>query len=299
MEETSQQAPENRIRISCPHCGANFRVDPAAVPPEGATAVCKRCARRFAVPGSGTGHGPERAVSPPSENESSFTCPKCGHRQPQPFTCYACGASMMPKEASVPAVEVEPSRGNPLSVPGFGEIVVRARFKPSDWWMHFARPRVTIDGMDYQMEWGVRSFEVPEGDCMVTADSRIMTRSVGRGTMTVRVTSSEKMYLDYYPQAQSGGLPGALRKASLAEGLLWRSLVKSVRPEGKGKFSRKAVIISLLVAGPLGLIPLWRSDAFSRTVKIAITAAMGLATYWMISKLSIPKGSSLMQYRMP
>jgi predicted Zn finger-like uncharacterized protein len=299
MEETGRQAPENRLRISCPHCGANFRVDPAAIPPEGATAVCKSCARRFPVPGSGTGPAPEPAVRSASEGDPAFTCPTCGHRQPQPFTCYACGASMMPKEVSAPAAGVKPSQGNPLSVPGFGEIVVRARFKPSDWWMHFARPRVVIDGMDYRMEWGVRSFEVPEGDCAVSVDSRVLTRSVRRGMMTVRVASSEKIYLDYYPQAQSGALPGALRKASLAEGLLWRGRVRSDRPEGKGMLSRKAVIISLLVLGPLGLIQLWRSEAFSRTAKIAITAAMGLAAYWMISKISIPKGSSLMQYRMP
>jgi predicted Zn finger-like uncharacterized protein len=297
---------DRMMRVLCPQCGAGYRVDRDAVPAEGATASCRKCGRRFSItksadgPASGSSGTPPAAAETP--RETRFTCPRCGHRQTQPYNCYACGAAITPRESSPSAAEVPDAAAHasgaasPLGLV-MGEIVVRTRFETSDWLLNFARPRVSLDGMEYHTGWGVHAFQVPDGDCTVVIDYKYFLKPYGRGTLNVHVSPAEKVYVDYRPRASSASAAVAIRKASTAEGLLWRIEPKSDRPSGKGMYSRKAVIISLIVMGPLGLYQLWKSEAFSTRVKIVITAVMVLLSYWVFSKLSLPTGSSLMPMR--
>ena len=294
---------ERLMRVQCPQCGAGFRVNPDAVPLEGASAVCKKCGRRFSirkpVPEDGWGNAAAATAFIEPSRESLFTCPRCGHRQIQPYNCYACGAVITPREsaASAPATPdaAGPSSGvaSPLDLV-MGEIVVRTRFEASDWLLNFAtKPRVSIDGMDHYPGWGVHAIRVPEGDCPVVIDYKYFIKYHGRATLAVQVSAAQKVYVDYRPRTSSASAGGFIRKASSAEGLLWRIKRESERPAGSGMYSRKAVIISLLVLGPLGLYQLWKSDAFSTRTKIVITAVVVFFYYWIFSKFSLPKGSFL------
>ncbi len=300
---------EARMRVLCPQCGAAYRVDPDAVPSEGATAVCKKCGFRFTIKGGRSssdrilGGGLERSTGPvnsgppPAASEStpgfSFTCPACGRRQTQPYNCYACGAVITPRESPPAAPSVA---GAAASAPGaasaFGigmaEIVVRARFNPSDWILNFSEPRVSIDGMEHHQGWGAHAFRVPEGDCEVVIDYKFFMGHRGRAALPVHAAAGEKVYIDYTTQGASGSAPGTVRRASTVEGLLWRIDAKSDRPEGKGLYSRKAVIISLIVLGPLGLYQLWKSGAFSIQAKIIITGMELILTVWLFSKFMMP-----------
>jgi predicted Zn finger-like uncharacterized protein len=318
---------ERLTRIRCPRCGSSYRVDMEAVPPEGATALCKKCGQRFAIEGgrsssggisrgggeqngapanSGSGH-----AATGSSPEPSFTCPACGHRQVQPFNCYACGAVITPREQAptAPPAPDAAAPATPASHPaahaagiaapfglgkgmglGMGAIVVRTRIGQAGWTFRMTKPLISIEGMEHRPDWGVHSFQAPEGECQVVIDCGFPAISRGHASITVKVSVAEKTYIDYIPRAAQGSAEGSVRRASKAEGLLWQ--VESggaARPEAKGLYSRKAVIISLIVLGPLGLYQLWKSDAFSTRAKIIITVAVAVATYWLFSRLSMPK----------
>jgi predicted Zn finger-like uncharacterized protein len=295
---------ERMIRVSCPQCGAGYRVDLDSVPAEGATASCKKCGRRFSITKSADGPPAAQSSVPPAAaktpSESRLTCPRCGHHQTQPYNCYACGAVITPKDPAPTAQAVSDAAAQKTGVasplnPGMGEIVVRARFNPSDWLLNFAKPRVSIDGMEHHQGWGAHAFQALEGDCPLAIDYRYFIKYHGRGTLTVHASTAEKVYVDYCPRTSSSSAAGAVRRASTAEGLLWRIQSKSDRSQAKGLYTRKAVIISLIVMGPLGLYQLWKSEAFSNRTKIVITAIVVLLSYWVFSKLSLPTGSLLMK----
>jgi predicted Zn finger-like uncharacterized protein len=292
--------PENLIRIACPECHTGFRIDPDAVPEQGATAACRKCGRKFMIRKTPGGSVATEAWIPPAEtvrtDAPQFTCPSCGHRQSQPFTCYACGAVITPKEPSSNAV---PPPASPAAVPEapglqslmnqiMGEIIVRTRFKPSNWLLRLARPCVSIDGMENYKEWGAHAFQAPYGDCAVVVDCKFFGASCARSAIQINVVQNDKTFVDYF--AESLTAPGRLRKAAFAEGMLWQIHTEVVRIPGKWYTSRKAVIVSLFVLGPLGLIQLWKSDQFSIIAKMVITAAVILITIWLISKLSMPAG---------
>jgi predicted Zn finger-like uncharacterized protein len=292
---------EPMMRVLCPQCGAAYRVNADAVPPEGATAACKKCSCRFAVrkPGSdGAAKAAPAAAEPP--RESVFTCPACGRQQTQPYNCYACGAVITPRESAPAAPAVADAATPATGVAsafgiGMAEIVVRARFNPSDWILNFAEPCVSIDGMEHHQGWGAHAFQVPEGDCQVVIDYNFFMGHRGRVALPIHAATGEKVYIDYSPQGASGSAPGTARRASTPEGLLWRIEAKSDRPEGKGLYSRKAVIISLIVLGPLGLYQLWKSEAFSIQVKIIITVVEVILMAWLFSKFMMPVGQPPLQ----
>jgi predicted Zn finger-like uncharacterized protein len=291
--------PENLIRVACPQCRANYRVDLDAIPEQGATAACKKCGRKFTIRKTPTGSVTSDALVLPVETgqpeEPMFTCPRCGHRQIQPFTCYACGAVITPKEPSLNTVP-SPASAAALEASGLqslinqvmGEIIVRTRFKPSNWLLRLARPCVSIDGMEHHKEWGAHTFPAPYGDCAVVVDCKFFGTSCGHSAIQINVVQNEKTYVDYHTESLSA--PGRLRKAALAEGMLWQIHAKPNLPPGKWYYSRKAVIASLLVLGPLGLIQLWKSDQFSTVAKLVITAVLIFMTLWLISKISMPVG---------
>jgi len=165
-----------------------------------------------------------------------------------------------------------------------GMIVVRTRILSHRWFQAFTRPRICIDGMDYTREWGVHAFEVLKGDCTVTVNYTFFLKSFGHNVAEVHVSTMEKVFLDYSVQTPLTFSTGILVKASLAEGTLWQPQPGAEQPPGKKNASQKGVILGLLFLGPLGLIPLWKSDRFSNNVKWAITAAMALITMLVISK---------------
>jgi len=317
---------ETRMRVVCPQCGAAYRVDADAVPAEGATAACKKCGRKFRIrkpaPDSGVAmpepkpagsefdrersssagifgddwetdqepknSGPQ-SLTTKSSAESSFTCPACGRQQTQPYTCYACGAVITPREPSPTTPVPAPAAGAASRFDiGMAEIVVRTRFNPSDWILNFAQPRVSIDGMEFHHGWGAHALRIPEGDCQVVVDYKFFMGRRGRAVIPVRATAGEKVYIDYTPQGSSGSAPGTVRKSATAEGLLWRIEAGSGRSGGMGLYSRKAVIISLIVLGPLALFQLWKSEAFSIRAKIAVTVFELALMGWFFSRYVIP-----------
>jgi predicted Zn finger-like uncharacterized protein len=291
------------MRVQCPGCGAGYRVDSGSVPPEGGTSVCRKCGRRFMIrrpepeTASVTAARPViQSVSAKPTPAETFACPLCGHRQVQPFTCYACGAVITPREPdSKPDVETKLSATavdkTPVSASmpllKMGEVVVRTRFDASSWLLNFARPRVSFDGMDSHPGWGVHAFQIPDGDCDVVIDHAYLTKRRGRRSLPVQVSGAGKVYVDYYVRKASETPPAVIRQASAAEGLLWPITPRSDRPSAKGWYSRNTVIVSLIVAGPLGLFPLWKSDAFTSSTKIIITVAVIFVFYWTMSKLSV------------
>ncbi len=284
------------IRVSCPECRASFKARRIDIPDTGATAVCKKCGSRFTVFKSDAGsvpmHVPARQYAAGPQAENLYSCPRCGHRQIQPFNCYACGAVITPKETpshSVPAPSPSAKDAaldpNMLLKQEMGVIVVRTRTMSHRWLQVFTRPRIHIDGMDHLREWGVHTFEVPKGDCTVAVDYVFLLKSFGRNSTDVRVSNTEKVFLDYSVKTAFASSAGSLVKASLAEGILWQPKSGTGRRDGKTNASKKGVILSLLLLGPLGLVPLWKSDQFSGNVKWAITAAMALITIMILSKL--------------
>jgi predicted Zn finger-like uncharacterized protein len=290
---------ENWIRVTCPDCLANYRVDPDEIPEQGGSAACKKCGRTFAIrkPAANPLTAEPSAVSGvlKSQPDELFTCPKCGHRQPQPFTCYACGAGITPQPtdrdtapAPAPAPAVAPERPpgtGLLSGLETGKIIIRARYKSPNFLFSMARPRISIEGMDYTRNWGAHALDVPVGDYSLSVDVPFFFGSLGRGTIQVRASSAEKAFIDCHFKNQAGSAVADIRRASLAEGTLWPIHAEPKHSSGRGSSSRKGVIISLILMGPLGLIPLWKSEHFSSTVKIAITAAMGLIAVLIMSKL--------------
>jgi hypothetical protein len=140
--------------------------------------------------------------------------------------------------------------------------------------------------MEHRKEWGVHAFQAPYGDCAVVIDCKFIGVSRGRGAIQINLLQNEKTFVDYY--AESLSVPGRLRKASLAEGLLWTIHAGADLHPDKKNTSRKAVITGLFLLGPLGLFKLWKSDGFSARAKMAISVAVILITVWLISKFSIP-----------
>jgi predicted Zn finger-like uncharacterized protein len=293
------------IRVACSNCGASFRVDPDAIPEGGATATCKKCGRKFYIPkppsksGLKTAPVPDPDAPPQAPRPSLYTCPKCGHRQTQAFNCYACGAVITPRPPGPPASQ-PPAPGPPASkaaspqtapdmnvllVQEMGDIVIRTRLLAGRWIQPYSKLRIIIDGMDYTRDWGVHAFRALKGDCEVAVDYRFFLRSFGKSAITVQVSENEKSYLTYDVPEPFSKAPGRLAKASLPEGALWQVSLGAQRAFGSVNAAQKKVILSLLFLGPLGLFPLWKSDAFSRNVKIAVTAGMVLFTLLIVSKL--------------
>jgi hypothetical protein len=166
-----------------------------------------------------------------------------------------------------------------------GEIVVSLRCRPLLRFLNIWKPRVTIDGMEHVRKWGAHMFQVPDGECSVSFDCMFFMWSCGRNEISTAVSNQEKVYLEYKVERMPFLAPGNLRKASLAEGMLWLAAIGPGRSSDNKGSSRTGVILSLIFMGPLGLIQLWRSDQFSYPVKLTITAAMIFLTLFAVSKL--------------
>lgn len=289
---------ENFIRITCPECHANFRVNPDDIPAEGAYAACKKCGRRFSVRKPETNSVSEIPIpvflSDQSEKpaDTLFTCPQCGHRQKQPYTCYTCGAVITPREpapgSAVATASVPPTAPpEPLAMlkQDLGEIVIRARILSHPWLQTLTQVHINIDGMDFIRDWGVHAFDVPRGDCIVDIKYKFLFFSFGRNRMSVPLSASERIYVYYRIESSLTSTPGRLNRATLAEGALWKIPTKSGLEADKENSNKRKVGWALLFLGPLGLIPLWRSDAFSTNAKLVITLAMVLMCFWVIMKI--------------
>jgi hypothetical protein len=175
----------------------------------------------------------------------------------------------------------------PQIMPEMGKIVVRTGFASSNGFLHFARPRIVLDGQEHNGGWGVIAFDAPAGEYAISVDTRFLFWTFGRGSIIGHVSAAEKMFIDYTVTKPFSPGPGNLRKTSLAEGILWQMPARQDRPSGKGHPSRKAVLAGLLLLGPFGLIALWKSDQFSNATKMVITAILIGIALLVVSKLSV------------
>ncbi len=301
---------ENFVRVVCLSCGTSFRVDPAAIPDEGATATCKNCGHRFFIPKTVSApvvlpapvaadaapkSVPAPASGPPVASalqEQLFTCPKCGHQQTQAFTCYACGAVITPrKPAPGPAAPPPAAHPQPVPVPDMhlekemGEIVVRTRLLSGGWAKPYTKPHISIDGMDHARDWGVHTFKAIKGECEVAVEYKFFFWAFGKNAVTVQVLAKDKVYVGYDVAQALSNVRGRIACLPLVEGALWQVTAGTEQPSEKGKSDRNKVIFTLALLGPFGLVSLWRSDAFSMNAKIAISAGLILLTLFFISKI--------------
>ena len=284
------------IRVACPQCRTNYRVDSNAIPEPGATATCKRCGLKFTIQKSATGSLIAKAETPPEkiepQQDAFLICPVCGHRQAQLFACYACGAVIKPKETALSAVSLSAS-DSPLKIgyngsifgEAMGKIIIRTGCRSKIGLCHFTRPCINIDGMDHHQEWGANAFQVPTGDCTVLIYSQFLFWSFGHRILDVCVSKGENVFLDYQIPLPLMSAPCNIRRASLAEGILWKLSTRADRPPAAWYASRKAVIAGLAFLGPFGLIQLWKSDQFSRPAKALLTA--GVVLFFLVVLLML------------
>jgi predicted Zn finger-like uncharacterized protein len=301
---------ENLVRVVCLSCGTSFRVDPAAIPDEGAMATCKHCGHRFFIPKTASdpvapsapvaADAAPESVPPPASGppvataprEEIFTCPKCGHKQTQAFTCYACGAVITPRKPS-PGPTAPPPVVHPQPVPvpdmhlekEMGEIVVRTRLLSGGWAKPYTKPHIFIDGMDHARDWGVHAFKAIKGECEVAVEYRFFLWTFGKNAVTVQVKEKDRVYVGYDVAQALSNVRGRIACLPLVEGVLWQVTAGTGQPSERVKSDKNKVILSLALLGPFGLVSLWKSDAFSMNAKIAISAGMVVLTLFFISKI--------------
>lgn len=92
------------MNVTCPHCGTEFRVDPAKIPVGGARARCSRCAGIFPV-----------QPAPPAGAEVHLAAPPAPAHEPEPEVEPA-----PPPQPPQPAASAEAAAPPPPPAPAFG-----------------------------------------------------------------------------------------------------------------------------------------------------------------------------------
>ena len=139
--------------------------------------------------------------------------------------------------------------------------------------------------MEYNRDWGVHAFDVPVGRCTVSIACRLWFWDFGRKTIDIPVRHDENAFVDYAVVSKFGFHSVSIRKATLAEGLGWKTAADFVQPSAKWTASQTAVILGVVLLGPIGLLPLWKSSQFSTNIKITITAVIICIFVLLFAKL--------------
>ena len=94
------------MKIQCPNCKTEYRVDDAKIPDKGAYSRCKKCQTRFVV----------KKESKPKEKTrpvDRVDCPECGFTQIPSDSCKHCGARLPKKTIGIPDTKVEKEKAKP------------------------------------------------------------------------------------------------------------------------------------------------------------------------------------------
>lgn len=94
------------MKIKCPKCKTEYRVDDAKIPDKGAYSRCKKCQTRFVV---------KKEIKPKEKTRPvvRVDCAECGFTQVPSESCKHCGARLPKKTIGIPETKVEKEKAKP------------------------------------------------------------------------------------------------------------------------------------------------------------------------------------------
>jgi len=278
------------VRVTCPRCGAQYKIKASAIPPEGRTGRCKHCQTKITVRLKNKSESTVPLIQKPATHVMKY-CQSCKRLQEYGNKCYVCGGVLQlrsgEKDQAI-SVNSKNNQKKPVDSPNTG-VQIKAQFFPLMWLLFFTRPTFEIDGEKHQGKWNQSQFfNLSPGKHRIKIYFYyIFLSEAGANALDIELRSGETYDIQY-----NFNIPFIFAKGEIKINDVIQSSQNQASQGSQPVAvslpwyrSKAAIIWITILFWPLGLILLWQSDLFTQKTKIIVTVVLFLFLWGYFNSL--------------